>query len=94
MLQKLKYFTKTISIVLIQGEKLIALVQLKKIIGSIEHWVETVVLRCSIKKCGLKNFAEFTGKHLHQSLVLNEVAGLRPATLLKKTLAQVFSCEF
>ena len=25
---------------------------------------------------------------------LNKVAGLRPATLLKKTLAQVFSCEF
>ena len=91
MLQKLKYFIKTISIILIQGEKLIALVQLKKIIGSIEHWVETVVLRCSIKKVGLKNFAEFTGKHLHQSLVF---AGLRPATLLKKTLAQVFSCEF
>ena len=54
MLQKLKYFIKTISIVLIQGEKLIALVQLKKIIGSIERWVETVVLRCSIKKLVLK----------------------------------------
>ena len=30
-----------------------------------------------------------------QSLFLNKVARLRPATLLKKeTLAQVFSCEF
>ena len=42
----------------------------------------------------LRNFAKFTGKHLCQSLFFNKVAGLRPATLLKKeTLAQVFSCE-
>ena len=27
-------------------------------------------------------------------LLFNKVAGLRPATLFKKTLAQVFSCEF
>ena len=47
------------------------------------------------KKGVLRNFAKFTGKHLCQSLFLNIVAGLRPATLLKKeTLAQVFSCEF
>ena len=32
----------------------------------------------------LRNFAKFTGKHLCQRLFLNEVAGLRPATLLKK----------
>ena len=51
--------------------------------------------RCSIKKGVLRNFAKFTGKHLCQSLFFNKVAGLRPATLLKKeTLAQVFSCEF
>ena len=43
--------------------------------------------RCSLRKCVLRNFAKFTGKHLCQSL--------RPATLLKKeTLAQMFSCEF
>ena len=29
-----------------------------------------------------------------QSLFFNKVAGLRPANLLKKFLAQVFSCEF
>ena len=58
------------------------------------------------KKGVLGNFAKFTGKHLCQSLFFNKVAGLRPATLLKKklwhtcnfikkdTLAQVFSCEF
>ena len=34
----------------------------------------------------LKNFAKFTGKHLCQILFLNKVAGLRPATLLKKRL--------
>ena len=43
----------------------------------------------------LGNFTRFTGKHLCQSLFFNEVAGLRPATLLKKqTLIQVFSYEF
>ena len=34
----------------------------------------------------LRNFTTFTGKHLCQSLFLNKVAGLRPATLLKKRL--------
>ena len=42
----------------------------------------------------LRNFTKFTGKHLCQSLFLKKVAGLRPATLFKKALAQVFSCEF
>ena len=38
------------------------------------------------KKGFLRNFAKFTGKHLCQSLFFNKVAGLRPATLLKKRL--------
>ena len=43
------------------------------------------------KKGVFKNLAKFTGKHFCQSLFFNEVAGLRPATLLKKEiLAQVF----
>ena len=46
------------------------------------------------KKVVLKNFAEFIGKHLSQSLFLNNIAGLKPATLLKKTPTQVFSCDF
>ena len=47
------------------------------------------------KKGVLRNFAKFTGKHLCQSLFFNNVAGLRPATLLKnETVAQVFSFEF
>ena len=42
--------------------------------------------RCSIKIGVLKNLTKFTGKHLCQSLFFNKVAGLRPATLLKKRL--------
>ena len=38
------------------------------------------------KKGVLRNFAKFTGKHLCQILFFNKVAGLRPATLLKKSL--------
>ena len=56
---------------------------------------EAVVRRCYIyKKVVLRNFAKFTGKRLCQSLFFNKVAGLRLATLLKKRLAQAFSCEF
>ena len=47
-----------------------------------------------MKKGILKNFAKFTGKHMCHSLILNNVAGLmsanllkiRPATLLNKRL--------
>ena len=42
--------------------------------------------RCSLLKGVLWNFSKFTGKHLRQSLFFNKVAGLRPATLLKKRL--------
>ena len=38
------------------------------------------------KKGVLKNFTEFTGKHLCQSPFFSKVAGLRPATLSKKRL--------
>ena len=38
------------------------------------------------KKGVLRNFAKFTGKYLCQSLFFNKVAGLRPATFLKKRL--------
>ena len=46
------------------------------------------------KKGVVRNFAKFIGKHLCQSLFFNKDTDLRPVTLLKKTLAQVFSCEF
>ena len=42
--------------------------------------------RCSVKKGVFRNFAKFTGKHLHQSLFFNKISGLKPATLLKKGL--------
>ena len=44
--------------------------------------------RCSVKIGVLRNFTKFTGKDLCQSLFFNKVAGLRPATLLKKRLWQ------
>ena len=71
-----------------------------------EHWINLlqrwfpVTLRsshqrCSIQKGVLRNLTKFTWKHLCQSLVFNKVAGLRPATLLKKRLwHRCFYCEF
>ena len=47
-----------------------------------------------LKNGFLGKSAKFTGKHLCQSLFFNEVTDLRPATLLKETLAQLLSCEF
>ena len=41
----------------------------------------------------LKNFANFTGKHQRWNLFLIKLKVLNPATLLKKTRTQVFSCE-
>ena len=42
----------------------------------------------------LKNFANFTGKHLCWSLSLNIVAGQRTYNFIKKeTPTKVFSCE-
>ena len=38
------------------------------------------------KKGVLRNIAKLTEKHLRQGLFSNKVAGLRPATLLKKRL--------
>ena len=38
------------------------------------------------KKGVLTNFVKYTGKHLCQRLFFNKVSGLRPETLLKKSL--------
>ena len=51
----------------------------------------------SCKKGVLRNFTNFTGKHLRQSFFFNKDAGLRPKDcnfIKKETLALVFSCEF
>ena len=42
--------------------------------------------RCSVRKGVFRNFTKFTGKYLCQGLFFNEVAGVRPGTLLKKRL--------
>ena len=47
--------------------------------------LEAVAQMCSVKKLFLE-FTKFTGKNLCQSLFFNKIAGLRPATLLKKRL--------
>ena len=47
------------------------------------------------KKSVLKNLAKFTVKHLCQSFFFNNVAGLRPATILKKRFwHRCFSVNF
>ena len=50
------------------------------------EFTETIARRCSVRKAVLRHFAKFTGKHLCKSLFFNKVAGLRPATFLKKRL--------
>ena len=54
-------------------------------------WEKHSAGRCSrpevfCKKGVYKSFARLTGKHLCQNLFLNKIAGLGPATLLKKRL--------
>ena len=39
--------------------------------------------RCSVRKGILRNFGKFTGKHLCQGLIFNNVVDLRPATFIK-----------
>ena len=46
------------------------------------------------EKVVLRNFAKFTGKHLCPSFFFIKVAGATCNFIKKKTLAQVFSCEF
>ena len=44
--------------------------------------------RCSVKKGVLWNFTKFTGNTCARASFFNKVAGLRPATILKKRLWQ------
>ena len=46
--------------------------------------------RCSVKKVFLKNFANFTGKHLCWSLFLNKVAGYQACNFIKKRLQDCY----
>ena len=56
------------------------------------YWDRTSRLEAFCKKLAPRNFTKFTGKHLCQSLFFNKENFL--IKILKKTLAQVFSCEF
>ena len=49
--------------------------------------------RCSVRKGVLTNFANFTGKHLCQSLFLIKLQASASKSIKKETLAQLFSCE-
>ena len=46
------------------------------------------------KKGRIRNFAEFTTKHVLESLFLIKLNSLGLQLLLKETLVRVFSCEF
>ena len=48
-----------------------------------QHWPLDPFLEIFYKKGVLKNFANFTRKHLCHNPLFNKVAGLRPWTLLK-----------
>ena len=50
------------------------------------NWIRSSCAEVFCNKVVLRNFTKFTGKHLCQSLFFNKVAGLGPATLLKKGL--------
>ena len=61
-------------------------VVLKKHCLNIIYFLQKQLLEVIYKKSVLKNFAKLTGKHVCQNLFFNKVAGLTPATLLKKRL--------
>ena len=52
------------------------------------HNTTEAVVQVFYKEGIFNNIAKFTGKHLYKSLYSNKVADL------KKTLAQVFCCDF
>ena len=68
------------------SQKLHALSRFVKYISDEKRMFRSSHQKCSIKKGVLRNFAKFTGKYLCQSLFFNKIAGLGPATLLKKRL--------
>ena len=51
----------------------------------VTHFLRSSHQRFSVRKSVPRNLAKFTGKHLYQSLSFNKLAGLRPATLFKKS---------
>ena len=51
-------------------------------------------MSCLRPEAATRGFAKFTGKHLRQGLFLNKVAGLGPATLLKRLWRSCFLVNF
>ena len=51
------------------------------------HEIPTKARRCYTKKAVPRNLKKLTGKHQYQSLFFNKFASLRPATSLKRHLA-------
>ena len=71
--------------VLLQSIAFFVLSRLKKVLELIGKTLNrSRHQRCSMKNSVLRNFTKFTGKHLCQILFFYRVAGLRPATLLKR----------
>ena len=80
----------------ISGFQSLSIIKLKLRFSLKAYWISyfrSIHQRCSVKKRIPRNFTKFTAKHLCQGLFFNKVSD-RPATLLKETLAQVFTCEF
>ena len=76
-------------------DKVLASTWIKVYIGLPSHNMIAASFSYQSRSSHLRNFTNFVGKHLCQSLFFNKIADLRPATLLKiESLAQVFSCEF
>ena len=50
--------------------------------------------RCPVNKGVLGNFTKFIGKHLRLRLFFKKIAGLRPATLLKRLWQWCFPMNF
>ena len=80
----------------LSSAKNLAQIQLFKAKSFDQHHVSlklrTSHLEVFCRKGALRNFAKFTGKHLHRSLFFN-----RPKAcnfIKKETLAHLFSCEF
>ena len=58
----------------------------RKALNALRKLSEAVVRRWSVKKVFVEISQKLTGKHLCQRFFFNKVAGLRPATLLEKSL--------
>ena len=85
---KKKMFSYLVSVFCLRGLILQTELNLHEVPQKIIRFY-TQSYRCSVRKGFLRNFTNFTEKHLCQSLFLNKVGLIK-----KEALAQVVSCEF